>query len=119
LVSEPTKPIRRAIGQLEYSLHSWVAVLGAAREHAQVCSADLTYRVGVAAEHAESDVRMLACETSLITTRRTVGQLRGAVARIALAASQIVGSYERYGPEQPWGFADPTGWKCSARYCAH
>ena len=26
---------------------------------------------------------------------------------------------ERYGPDQPWGFADPTSWKCSPRYCAH
>ena len=27
--------------------------------------------------------------------------------------------YERYGPDEPWGFADPSGWKCSPRYCAH
>jgi hypothetical protein len=54
---------------------------------------------------------------SLVTTSRTVGQLRGALARIAQAARQIVAYYERFGPDEPWGFADPTGWKCSARYC--
>ena len=27
--------------------------------------------------------------------------------------------YDRYGPDEPWGFADPGGWKCSPRYCAH
>ena len=25
--------------------------------------------------------------------------------------------YERFGPDEPWGFADPSGWKCSDRYC--
>ena len=27
--------------------------------------------------------------------------------------------YERFGPDEPWGFADPSGWKCSPRYCGH
>ena len=53
--------------------------------------------------------------TSLVSTSRTRGQLRGVLARLALAASQIAACYERYGPDQPWGFADPTSWKCS--YC--
>jgi cell filamentation protein len=44
-------------------------------------------------------------------------QLRGVLARLALAASQIAACYERYGPDQPWGFADPTSWKCSPRFC--
>jgi hypothetical protein len=56
---------------------------------------------------------------SFVTTTRTVGQLRGALARIAQAASQIHAYYERFGPERPWGFADPAGWKCSPRYCHH
>jgi len=56
---------------------------------------------------------------SFITTHRTTGQLRGSLARIALAASQIAAYYERFGPDEPWGFADPSGWKCSPRYCAH
>jgi hypothetical protein len=56
---------------------------------------------------------------SIITTSRTVGQLRGALARIAQAASEIVACWETLGPERPWGFADPTGWKCSPRYCEH
>jgi hypothetical protein len=54
---------------------------------------------------------------SLVTTTRSAGQLRGALVRIAQAARQIVASYERFGPDEPWGFADPGGWKCSARYC--
>ena len=55
---------------------------------------------------------------SLVTTTRTPGQLRGILARIAQAASQIDACYERFGPDQPWGFADPTGWKCSERFCS-
>ncbi len=57
--------------------------------------------------------------TSLISTTRTVGQLRSTLARIALAASQISAHYDRYGPDRPWGFADPASWKCSERYCEH
>jgi hypothetical protein len=57
--------------------------------------------------------------TSFVVTRRTVGQLRATLARIAQAASQIHALYERFGPDEPWGFADPSGWKCSPRYCAH
>ena len=54
---------------------------------------------------------------SLVTTSRSTGQLRGALVRIAQVAAQIVACYERFGPDRPWGFADPTGWKCSRRYC--
>ena len=46
-------------------------------------------------------------------------QLRATLARIAQAASQIAALHDRYGPDEPWGFADPSGWKCSPRYCAH
>jgi hypothetical protein len=44
-----------------------------------------------------------------VTTRRTAAQLRVALVRIAQAASQIVACYERFGPDEPWGFADPGG----------
>lgn len=57
--------------------------------------------------------------TSFVVTRRTTAQLRTTLVRIAQAASQITALYERYGPDEPWGFADPSGWKCSARYCGH
>ena len=57
--------------------------------------------------------------TSLIRTERTIGQMRATLARIALAASEIVAYAERFGPDRPWGLADPTSWKCSERYCAH
>ena len=55
--------------------------------------------------------------TSLVRTERTVGQMRATLARIALAASQIDAYNERYGAHRPWGYADPTSWKCSERYC--
>lgn len=54
---------------------------------------------------------------SVIPTSRTTGQARGVLARVAFAASQIAACYERYGPDRAWGFADPTSWKCSSRYC--
>jgi hypothetical protein len=57
--------------------------------------------------------------TAAVTTRRSPAQLRGTLARIALAASQIAACHERFGPDQPWGFADPTGWRCSPRWCPH
>ena len=58
--------------------------------------------------------------TALVKTQRTAGQLRATLARIALAAGQISALYERFGPETPWGFADPaSGWRCSQRYCPY
>jgi hypothetical protein len=32
---------------------------------------------------------------------------------------KIAAADERIGSKQRWGFADPAGWKCSPRYCAH
>jgi PD-(D/E)XK nuclease superfamily len=69
------------------------------------------------AQIAKPGKRRRQMSASLVGTTRTTGQLRGVLARLALAASQIAVAYERYGPDQPWGFADPTGWKCSPRYC--
>lgn len=40
---------------------------------------------------------------SLVSTSRTRGQLRGVLARLALAASQIAACYERYGPDSRGG----------------
>ena len=71
------------------------------------------------AQIGKPGTRRKQMSSSFVTTRRSVGQLRVTLTRIAQAASQIVAAYERYGPDQPWGFADPTGWKCSPRYCAH
>jgi hypothetical protein len=71
------------------------------------------------AQIGKPGARRKQMSTSLITTRRSVGQLRAMLARIAQAASQIDAYYQRFGPDQPWGFADPAGWKCSPRYCAH
>jgi hypothetical protein len=73
----------------------------------------------VFAQIAKPGKRRKRMSASLVSTSRSVGEMRGVLARIALAASQIAACHERYGPEQPWGFADPTSWKCSPRYCAH
>jgi PD-(D/E)XK nuclease superfamily len=70
------------------------------------------------AQIAKPGKRRKQMAASLVSTTRTAGQMRGVLARVALAASQIVASYDRFGPDQPWGFADPTSWKCSARFCA-
>ena len=56
--------------------------------------------------------------TAQTHTERTAGQHRATLARFALAASQIVAAYEAFGPERPWGFAEPSHWRCSAKYCA-
>ena len=71
------------------------------------------------AQIAKPGKRRKQMAASLVSTGRTTGQLRGVLARLALAASQIAACHERYGPDQPWGFADPTSWKCGPRYCAH
>ena len=69
------------------------------------------------AQIAKPGPRRREMSASLVTTGRSTAQLRGALARIAQVAAQIAGCYERFGPDRPWGFADPTGWKCSPRYC--
>ncbi len=35
----------------------------------------------------------------------------------ARRVSEIDAYYRHFGPDRPWGFADPTGWKCSERFC--
>jgi PD-(D/E)XK nuclease superfamily len=69
------------------------------------------------AQIAKPGKRRKQMAASLVPTSRKTGQLRGVLARVALAASQIAAAYERCGPDQPWGFADPSSWKCSSRYC--
>ena len=71
------------------------------------------------AQIAKPGARRKQISSALVTTTRTVGQQRATLARIAQAASQIHALYERFGPDKPWGFADPTSWKCSERYCHH
>jgi hypothetical protein len=67
------------------------------------------------AQIAKPGPRRKEIAASLVCTTRTAGQLRGALARIAQVARQIVACHERFGPDEPWGFADPAGWKCSER----
>jgi hypothetical protein len=71
------------------------------------------------AQIAKPGPRRRAMSASIVTTHRSTSQLRGTLARIAQVAAQIVACHERFGPDRPWGFADPTGWKCSPRYCEH
>jgi hypothetical protein len=71
------------------------------------------------AQIAKPGRRRKQMSTSLVTTRRTAGELRGTIARIAQAARQIAALYERLGPDEPWGFADPISWKCAPAYCRH
>ncbi len=73
----------------------------------------------VFAQIAKPGKRRKHMSAALISTSRSAGEMRGMLARIALAASQIAAFNQLYGPERPWGFADPTSWKCSPRYCAH
>ena len=51
--------------------------------------------------------------STFVVTRRTVGQMRATLARIAQAAIQIVALYERYGPTSRGG--SPTRLGGSAR----
>jgi hypothetical protein len=69
------------------------------------------------AQIAKPGKRRQQMSASLVSTSRTTGELRGILVRLAVAASQIAAAYERYGPDRPWGFADPTSWKCSPRFC--
>ena len=71
------------------------------------------------AQIAKPGPRRKHMSTALVPTSRTIGQMRATLARVALAASEIVATYARLGPDRPWGFADPTSWKCSRRYCDH
>jgi hypothetical protein len=71
------------------------------------------------AQIGKPGARRREMSASIVTTSRSTEQLRGALVRIAQVAAQIVACYERFGPDRPWGFADPTGWKCSPRYCEH
>jgi len=69
------------------------------------------------AQIAKPGPRRKQISATLITTGRTVGQMRATLARIALAASELAATHERLGPDRPWGLADPTHWKCSPRFC--
>jgi len=71
------------------------------------------------AQVAKPGKKRKSMSSSLVTTTRSAGQLRSSLVRIAQAASQIATYYQRFGPDQPWGFADPTSWKCSPRFCDH
>jgi hypothetical protein len=60
-----------------------------------------------------------AMAAQALATTRDERRRRGVLARFAVMAQTIVALYERLGPERPWPMADPSGWRCSARWCAH
>ena len=70
--------------------------------------------------------------TALVPTTRTPQQMRSVFMRAAMVASQIHAAYQQFGPERPWGFAEPGSWKCEpddssarngkpthGRFCTH
>jgi hypothetical protein len=67
------------------------------------------------AQNAKPGPRRKEIGASLLSTSRSISQLRGALFRIAQVALQIVACYERFGPDERCGFADPSGWKGSGR----
>jgi hypothetical protein len=67
-------------------------------------------RVRVRADRQAQRQGVSAMSPDFMTTRRTAGQVRVMQARIAQAARQLTAACERLGPEEPWEFADPSGW---------
>jgi len=57
--------------------------------------------------------------SKIVRTTRTIEQLRATLARFAQAASQIAWLHERFGSDRPWGFADPSHWKCTEAQCPY
>jgi hypothetical protein len=56
---------------------------------------------------AKPGPRRKQMSTAVITTTRTLGQMRATLTRIALAASEIAATYECMGPDRPWGSRTP------------
>jgi PD-(D/E)XK nuclease superfamily len=83
------------------------------------------------AQVAKPGPRRQSMTTALIPTTRTPGEMRSVFMRIAMVASQINAAYNQFGPDRPWGFAEPGSWKCEpdhdaprgvparGRYCVH
>ena len=61
------------------------------------------------AQMAKRGPRRKDMSASIVTRTRSTGQLRGALARIAQAARQIVACYERLGPRRAVGLRRPHG----------
>jgi hypothetical protein len=83
------------------------------------------------AQIAKPGTRRQKMTTALIPTTRTVAQMRSVLVRIAMVASQINAAHTHFGPDRPWGFAEPGSWKCDpdhpasdgvpvrGRFCVH
>jgi PD-(D/E)XK nuclease superfamily protein len=52
-----------------------------------------------------------------IPTERDQRQLAGFWLRVAIAARQLAAYHNRFGPDEPWPFAAPDHWCCSADFC--
>lgn len=66
------------------------------------------------AQVAKPGKRRQKMTTGLIPTTRTPVQMRSVFMRIAMVASQINAASAHFGPDRPWGFAEPGSWKCEA-----
>jgi hypothetical protein len=64
------------------------------------------------AQVAKPGSRRQRMTTALIPTTRTPPQMRSVFMRIAMVASQITAAHDHFGPDRPWGFAEPGHWKC-------
>jgi hypothetical protein len=82
------------------------------------------------AQVAKPGTRRQRMTTAVIPTMRTPAQMRSVFMRIAMVASQINAAHAHFGPDRPWGFAEPGHWKCEAdhhhaggpargRFCIH
>jgi hypothetical protein len=78
------------------------------------------------AQVAKPGPRRQKMTTALIPTTRTVAEMRLVFMRIAMVASQITAAHTQFGPDRPWGFAEPGSWKCEpdgdhtrGRFCVH
>jgi PD-(D/E)XK nuclease superfamily protein len=60
--------------------------------------------------------RRVNMSTALVPTRYSEQGMRAVLARIAQTASNIRSTYDRLGPDRPWGWATQD-WKCD--YCTH
>jgi hypothetical protein len=64
------------------------------------------------AQVGKPGARRQKMSTALVSTTRTPAQMRAIFLRYAMAATQIVATYNAFGPDQPWGFAPEGHWKC-------
>jgi hypothetical protein len=71
------------------------------------------------AQVAKPGSRRQRMTTAVIPTMRSPAQMRSVFMRIAMVASQINAAHAHFGPDRPWGFAEPGHWKCEPDHDDH